>query len=136
MNLLSIGSLLMENWALLLLLVIIIGFFVLTYLKQRRELNTRNELVTSINKGTKVVTTAGVYGVVESIEETTDGKIIVISTGNAKNPSTMTVHINAIMGIDNKTIVKEAKAKNEKIEEKVDTEKSEEDKATTSKKKN
>lgn len=100
-----------KNWMLLLMCVILIAFFVLTFLKQKKENNNRNDLVNGIKKGTKIVTTAGVYGEVESIEETTDGKVVVITTGNSVNPSTMTIHINAIMGIDNKTVVKDSKSK-------------------------
>ena len=38
-------------------------------LRQKKENETRNELINTIKKGTKIVTTAGVYGVVESIED-------------------------------------------------------------------
>ena len=106
-----------QNWMLLLLIGVLAVFLVMSYLKQKKEMNTRNDLISSIKKGTKIVTTAGVYGVVETIEETTDGKVTTIRTGNAKNPTTMTIHINAIMGIDNKTLIKEEK---EVVEEKVD----------------
>jgi len=129
MNLLmSIGSWFAENWMILLILVLAILFLVPSYLKQKKEINNRNELTNSIKKGTKIVTTAGVYGVVESIEETTDGKVVTISTGSKKSPSSMTIHINAIMGIDNKTLVAETKeqTKDEEIEEKVKEEKSSE----------
>lgn len=96
-----------ENWMLLLLVGLLIAFLVFSYTKQKKELNNRNDLVNGIKKGTKIVTTAGVYGVVDSIENTTDGKVVTILTGNAKNQTSMTIHINAIMGIDNKSIVKE-----------------------------
>lgn len=108
MNLLmSIGSWFAENWMLLFLIVAAVALIVPTYIKQKKEMASRNELANSIKKGTKIVTTAGVYGVVESIEETTDGKVVTIVTGNSKNPCTMTIHINAIMGIDNKTTTTE-----------------------------
>lgn len=94
-----------QNWMLLVLVAVLAFFVVTTFLKQKKEINARNELSNSIVRGTKIVTTAGVYGVVESIEETTDGKVVTINTGNEKHPSTMTIHINAIMGIDNKTTV-------------------------------
>ena len=73
----------------------------------------------AIKKGVKIITTAGVYGVVESIEETTDGKVVTIVTGNSKNPTTMTIHINAIMGIDNKKNVddKDVTVEETKVEE-------------------
>ena len=121
--LLSFVNTLKENWMLFLMIGVLIAFFAFTIMKQKKEMNTRNELVSSIKKGTKIVTTAGVYGVVESIEETTDGKVAIISTGNSKNPTTMTIHINAIMGIDNKTLVKDGnKVSSKEIAEDVETE--------------
>jgi len=115
--LLSVATWFAQNWMLLVLVVVAIALLVPTYLRQKKEINNRNELNSSIKKGTKIVTTAGVYGVVESVEETTDGKVVTITTGNTKNPSTMTIHINAIMGIDNKTAVKESKEETETVEE-------------------
>ena len=101
-TLLSVGTWFAQNWMLLVLIVLAIALLVPTYLRQRKEANNRAELNRTITKGTKIVTTAGVYGVVESLEETTDGTVVTINTGSSKNPTTMTIHINAIMGIDNK----------------------------------
>lgn len=107
MNLLlsAFGDWMAKNWMILVLIVLAIALLVPTYLRQKKEVNARNELNNTIKKGTKIITTAGVYGVVESIEDTTDGKVVTIITGNSKNPTTMTIHINAIGGIDNKTPV-------------------------------
>jgi len=115
-----------QNWMLLVLVAFCAFFIITTFLKQRKEINNRNELTSSIKKGTKIVTTAGVYGVVESVEETTDGKIVTIKTGSSKTACTMTIHINAIMGIDNKKpvvyedeIVEEVAESVEEVEEEV-----------------
>lgn len=105
----TIGDWFSKNWIILVLIVVAVALLVPTYLRQRKEVNARNELNNTIKKGTKIMTTAGVYGVVESIRETTDGKVVTIVTGNPKNPSTMDIHINAIAGIDNKSAVKEEK---------------------------
>ena len=94
-----------QNWFILVLIVCVVAMLVPTYLRQKKEMNARNELNTTIKKGTKIITTAGVYGTVESIEETSDGKVVTIVTGTGKYPSTMTIHINAIGGIDNKKAV-------------------------------
>jgi preprotein translocase subunit YajC len=115
--LMSIGSWLGQNWMLLLLLVLAVAMIVPTYLKQKKEMNNRQELSNSIKKGVKIVTTAGVYGVVESVEDTTDGKVVTIVTGSSKNPCTMTIHINAIMGIDNKTKVSDKEEKVLEVED-------------------
>ena len=105
--LLSVGDWFAQNWMIILLIVVAVGLMVPTYLKQKKEVNARNDLNNQIVKGAKIITTAGVYGVVESIENTTDGKVVTIKTGDEKHPCTMTIHINAIGGIDNKTIVVE-----------------------------
>lgn len=101
----TIGDWFSKNWIILVLIVVAVALLVPTYLRQRKEVNEKNELNNTIKKGTKIITTAGVYGVVESIRETTDGKVVTIVTGNPKNPSTMDIHINAIAGIDNKSAV-------------------------------
>jgi len=107
MNLLlsAFGDWLGKNWIIIVLIVFAIALLVPTYLRQKKEMNARNELNSTIKKGTKIITTAGVYGVVDYIEDTTDGKVVTIITGNSKNPTTMTIHINAIGGIDNKKTV-------------------------------
>lgn len=142
-TLMSIGSWFQQNWMLVLILVLAVAMIVPTYIKQKKEMDNRQELSNSIKKGTKIVTTAGVYGVVESMEETTDGKVVTIVTGSSKNPCTMTIHINAIMGIDNKTAVTETEEtveekaevveEKEEVEEKKEPAKKPATKSTTSK---
>ncbi len=116
-----------RNWFILLILVLMVAMLVPTYLKNKKEIAAKNELFEKLKKGTRIITTAGVYGVVESIELTTDGKVVTITTGSSKNPTTMTIHINAIGGIDNKTAVVEdmngnvvEPKKEEVVEEKVE----------------
>lgn len=122
MNLLlsAFGDWMAKNWIILVLIVVAVALLVPTYLRQKKEMNARNELNSTIKKGTKIITTAGVYGVVESIEDTTDGKVVTIVTGNTKNPTTMTIHINAIGGIDNKKAVVADKEETEEVEETVE----------------
>ena len=118
----AFGDWFAQNWIILVLIVFAIALLVPSYLRQKKEMNARNELNSSINKGTKIITTAGVYGTVEAIEDTTDGKVVTIITGSSKNPTTMTIHINAIGGIDNKKPVvddeKEEIVENKESEEK------------------
>jgi len=123
--LLSIGDWFAQNWAILVLILLAIALMVPTYLRQKKESKERAELIGTIKKGTKVLTTFGVYGVVDSIEDTTDGKVVTLLTGD-KNPTTLSVHINAIGGIDNKsTVVETIDTPVTKKEEKVDEEDSE-----------
>lgn len=91
----------------IILIVVCIAMIVPAYIRQKKDSAARVELYDKLKKGTKIITTAGVYGVIESIENTTDGKVVTIITGNPKNPTTMTIHINAIGGIDNKSAVVE-----------------------------
>ena len=138
MNLLlsAFGDWLGKNWIILVLIVFAIALLVPTYLRQKKEVNARNELNSTIKRGTKIITTAGVYGVVDAIEDTTDGKVVTIITGNSKNPRTMTIHINAIGGIDNKktVVVEEEKVEEKTTEEpKVEKEVKAEEKEPTTK---
>ena len=131
MNLmLSVGDWFAQNWMLLVLVVLAIAMFVPSYLRQRKEMNARNELNNTIKKGTKIITTAGVYGTVQSIENTTDGKVVTIQTGDAKHPTTMTIHINAIGGIDNKKSVADTEVV-EEVVEKVEEKQEEKDDENT-----
>ena len=129
MNLLlsAFGDWFAKNWIILVLIVFAVALLVPSYLRQKKEMNARNELNSNIKKGTKIITTAGVYGTVESIEDTTDGKVVTIVTGTSKNPTTMTIHINAIGGIDNKKAV----VADEKVEKEVETKAVEEKTDTT-----
>ena len=114
----------------ILLVVLFIIMIVPSILKSRKELKAREELNESIKKGTKVITAAGIYGKVVDMVETSDGTVVTITTGDAKNPSTLTMHINAIGGIDNKKVVKADK----KSESESEDEKVKEDKKKPSKK--
>ena len=122
----AVGDWFAQNWIYIALIVCAIALLVPTYLRQRKEFNARNELNSTIKKGVKIITTAGVYGTVESIEDTSDGKVVTIITGNSKNPTTMTIHINAIGGIDNKKPVVVDSEGNEVVAEETDDAKSSE----------
>ena len=117
----AVGDWFAQNWIILALIVCAVALLVPTYLRQKKEFNARNELNSTIKKGVKIITTAGVYGTVESIEDTSDGKVVTIITGNSKNPTTMTIHINAIGGIDNKKPVVVDAEGNEVVAEEVET---------------
>ncbi|MBQ7352094.1 MAG: preprotein translocase subunit YajC [Clostridia bacterium] len=126
---------------LIVLIVAVIAMFVPPFIRQKKEMTARNELNESLKKGVKIITTAGVYGTIESIEDTTDGKVVTIVTGTSKNPTTMTIHINAIMGIDNKKpsngkndVEEKSTKKTEEVEEEVVSEEVQEEKKPTKKK--
>lgn len=121
MNLfLSVGEWFKQNWMILVLIVIAVALLGFSYYRQKKEMANRNETNRQIKKGVKIITTAGVYGTVEKVVDTTDGQVVTIVTGNKNNPTTMDIHINAIAGIDNKSIVNadvhEEKVEPEKVE--------------------
>ena len=62
----------------------------------------RQELLSNLKKGTKVITSFGIYGEVVEVKETTDGQVVLIASGDEKHKTYMNVHINAIMNIDAK----------------------------------
>ena len=55
-----------------------------------------------IVKGAKVKTYGGLYCTVVNVTNTTDGKIVLVSTGEGDKISYQLIHINAIYGVDDK----------------------------------
>ena len=100
MNLLA-ESFFSSQWFLIVVLVVVVGLLMfLNYSRSKKENQYREELINKIVKGAKVKTGSGIYGTVVSVRNTTDGKIVLISTGEGKNVSYMEIHINAIFGVD------------------------------------
>lgn len=92
-----------SSWFLIIVLVVVIGaLLMLNYSRSKKESQYREDLNAKIVKGAKVKTATGIYGTVLSVRSTTDGKIVLIETGEGKNVSYMEIHINAIYGVDDK----------------------------------
>ncbi len=92
-----------SQWFLIIILVVVIGaLMLLNYSRSKKEQEYRDDLNSKIVKGAKVKTSTGIYGTVLSVRSTTDGKIVLLETGEGKNKSTMEMHINAIYGVDDK----------------------------------
>lgn len=132
-----------SSWFLVIVLIVAMGLLLLTsFSRKRKEEQYRNELDSKITKGAKVKTYSGLYATVVSVKNTTDGKIVLIETGEGNKKSYQQLHINAIYGLDeseelvvdlegnevpvselNKQVeTKEPEKKEEKVEEKVETE--------------
>ena len=61
----------MSNWYLIIFLVVIFGLMYLLMIRpQRNRQKQLQKLVEELKRGDEVITTAGIYGVIESIEET------------------------------------------------------------------
>ena len=82
--------------------VLLVATFITRSKRNRKFEDDRQSMLNNLKKGTKVVTSFGLYGEVVEVKETTDGKVVLISTGDEKKKTYMTVHINAIMNIDKK----------------------------------
>lgn len=90
-----------SSWFLVIILVVAMGLLLLSsFSRRRKEEQYRNELSERIVKGAKVKTYAGLYGTVVSVKSTTDGKIVLIETGEGDKKSYQQLHINAIYGLD------------------------------------
>jgi len=90
-----------SSWFLIIVLVVAMGLLLLTsFSRRRKEEQYRNELDSKIAKGVKVKTYSGLYGTVVSVKNTTDGKIVLIETGEGDKKSYQQLHINAIYGLD------------------------------------
>jgi len=89
------------------LVIILLGALVILYLfssfKNKDTARQRIELLTSLSIGDKVKTYSGIYGSIEQIIETTDGKVVLLKTGEGKKTSYVSFDINAIYANDQKS---------------------------------
>ena len=88
-----------------LLIVLVIALVVLMFIsfnRRKKDDAYRNELLKKVIPGAKVKTYYGLYGKVLKVTETTDGKVLLIETGEGNKTSYASVHINAVYGIDEK----------------------------------
>lgn len=92
-------------WFWVIILVGIALMFVMTTVKNKKQTQARAELEDSLKVGTKVVTYIGVYGTIVSIKETTDGKVVLLETGDEKHKSYMEIMASAIAAVDKKEMV-------------------------------
>lgn len=132
-----------------LLIVLVVALVVLMFIsfnRRKKEDTYRNELLKKVIPGARIKTYYGLYGKVLKITETTDGKILLIETGDDKKVSYMNIHINAVYGIDEKEEVtldenglpidtekKETKSESEKKFEELEKQLAEKEKESESK---
>lgn len=93
-------------------------------------MNQAQAMINELKPGTKVKTYTGLYGTIDSIRETTDGKVVMLKIGEEGGKvGFIEIDANAIYGIDSKTdvvydkdgnvIVKDSKEKKVKEEKTV-----------------
>ncbi len=91
-----------SSWFLVIVLVVAIGLLMLTsFLRRKKEDQYRSDLNDKLVKGAKVRTIGGVYGTIVSVRNTTDGKIVLLESGEGDKKSYASFHINAILDIAN-----------------------------------
>ncbi len=93
----------MPTWGLLIVFVVLIAIMIIpTYLRNKKENAKRQEVMSQLKTGDSIITTAGVFGKIVSVRETTIGRVYVIETGDDSHKSYQEIHADAIMGVDNK----------------------------------
>lgn len=125
MNILLDGNQTGNLIVIIVLLVACAVMFILSYFKNKKYMANQQNLLDEIKVGSKVLTKTFIYGTVESITETTDGKIVLIKTGEGDKVSYLEMNLEAIYSIDNKEeVVDLDDVMTEEKEEKVDEKKS------------
>ncbi|MGN1212524.1 MAG: preprotein translocase subunit YajC [Christensenellales bacterium] len=99
---------------LIILLVLFVAYIAWMMLKNKKDREAINNFQTNLKIGDKVVTGSGIYGTVEKIVDTTDGKVVTLKVGEN---SYIDVNIGAIYNIDSKTEVKDEPIKDEPAKE-------------------
>ena len=89
---------------LIILLVLFVAYIAWMMLKNKKDREAINNFQTNLKQGDKVVTGSGIYGTVEKIVDTTDGKVVTLKVGEN---TFIDVNIGAIYNIDSKTEVKD-----------------------------
>ena len=99
------------------LLALLVGFFIYSYFKNKKDREKYQEMTNSIEKGDKVLTSAGIVGKVVSVDVKDSMKSITIETGDSKHKGYVTVDSQAIYVV----LEKANKPKEEKVEDVVET---------------
>ncbi len=94
----GIGNLIL----IIVLLVACVAMFVLSYFKNKKYMQNQQNLLNDLKVGSKVLTKTFIYGTIEKITDTTDGKIVLIKTGEGNKSSYIEMNIEGIYSVDNK----------------------------------
>lgn len=94
------GSFLETYWMVFVLLAVIILLYVFSFVRRKKVTEQTKQMMDTLKPGVKVKTYSGFYGTIISIKETTDGKIVLLETGEGGKVSYTTIDANAIYGVD------------------------------------
>lgn len=126
---LAAGSFIEQYWPVLVILAALIILYVVSIMRRKKDMAQAQQMLNELKPGTKVKTYTGFYGTIDSIRETTDGKVVMLKIGEEGGKvGYIEIDANAIYGVDSKTdvvydkdgniIVKEDKSAKPKKEEK------------------
>jgi len=105
-SLLAVGTFFSQYWPVLVLLVALIALYVVSIFRRKKDNEQAQKMIDELKPGTKVKTYTGFYGTIDSIRETTDGKVVMLRIGEEGGKQAFVeIDANAIYGIDSKTDV-------------------------------
>ena len=87
---------------LIILVVACIALFVVNTMRNRKYMEQQKEMLDNIEVGSKILTKTFMYGTVEKITETTDGKILLIKTGEDDKVGYFEINIEGVYSLDKK----------------------------------
>ncbi len=92
----------MQSWILLVIILALFVFmFIMSFVRNKKAATERQAMAENFKVGAKIMTTAGVFGTIISVRETTVGKIYLIETGDETHKSYLEIHEDGISNIDN-----------------------------------
>lgn len=98
----DVGTFFQQYWLVFVLLALIIVLYVVSFVRRKKYTEQTQQMLDALKPGAKVKTYSGVYGTIVSIKETTDGKVILLETGEGSKVSYTTIDANSVYGIDQK----------------------------------
>ena len=100
------GTFFSQYWPVLVILVALIALYVVSMVRRKKDMNQARQMLDELKPGTKVKTYTGFYGTIDSIRETTDGKVVMLKIGeDGGKVGYIEIDANAIYGVDSKTDV-------------------------------
>ena len=111
----------MQWYVWLIVLGVLVIFYVLIGVRQKRQQKQSEQILNSFKVGDKVVTHIGIYGKIKKINNTTYGKVCVLEIGTT-NKVDVELDMRYIAGIDEKTAAPEEQKTEETSAEEVSAE--------------
>lgn len=94
-----------EQYGLWIILIVLVALMLVYNLFRNKKMSESiNELQTALVPGAKVKTYSGIYGTIEKVTDTTDGKVVTLKLSEN---NFLDIDINAIMSIDQKQTMEE-----------------------------